>query len=199
MKKAAWLFGCCLAAPLSAQSFELGLFAGRQSYRSFTATPAPGTTFTGDLDAKTVVGARFGYALVDLGPALFQLTAGYQPEASTAATVAVTGIGSGQTDIKESHWSLGAMFHFKALVAIGAGVEYRSESLKGLETSTTYGRPWVRFNVGYAFPAPLLKPFIGLEADFPLTSQSNDYSSAAEVLKSVAPRNQVGLYGGIRF
>ncbi|HEX9081778.1 MAG TPA: hypothetical protein VF768_05835, partial [Holophagaceae bacterium] len=85
MKKAAWCLGFLLAAPLAAQSFEVGVFAGRQAYKSFNVTPAPGTTFTGEVDSKTVLGARFGYSVVDFGPALFQVTAGYQPESSTTA------------------------------------------------------------------------------------------------------------------
>lgn len=199
MKKAAWCLGFLLAAPLAAQSFEVGVFAGRQAYKSFNVTPAPGTTFTGEVDSKTVLGARFGYSVVDFGPALFQVTAGYQPESSTTAKASMTGSGTSQADFKESHWSVGAMFNFKALVAIGAGVEYRSESLKSDTDSTTYGRPWARFNVGFAFPTPLVKPFIGLEADFPLTSKSNEYGSTADILKSMAPKSQIGVYGGIRF
>ena len=60
-------------APLSAQSWELGLFAGQQSYKSndaFGVSVQPKN--------KTVLGARAGYSVVDLGPALFQLTACFQ-------------------------------------------------------------------------------------------------------------------------
>lgn len=187
------------AVPLSAQSFEVGLFIGQQSYKSFSAA---GQTI--EPVKKTVTGVRLGYSIVDLGPALLQVTAGYQPESKT------TGELNGVTlpgDYSQKHWSVGAMFNFKAFVAIGAGVEYRSESLgfkdTGIDVSTTYGRPWARANVGFAFPTPIVKPFIGLEVAVPLASTS---PSAAEygvddsvTLKAHAPKMQIGLYGGIRF
>lgn len=202
MKKAAWCLGFLLAAPLAAQSFELGVFAGQQSYKSYSLVADPANSVSVSIDSKTVYGARFGYSVVDFGPALFQLTAGYQPE-STATGKSTIVLGGtpvySQGDYKEGHWSVGAMFNFKALVAIGAGVEFRSESLKTDTDSTTYNRPWARFNVGYAFPTPLVKPFIGVEADFPLTSKSNETGSTADMLKSLAPKAQIGVYGGIRF
>ncbi len=95
---------------------------------------------------------------------------------------------------------MGAMFNFKALVAVGAGVEYRSEKITGPTTSTTYGRPWARVNAGYAFPTPLVKPFIGIEVAAPLTKKDyNDSLSSEDTLKAFAPKLQVGVYGGIRF
>ncbi len=202
MKKAVWCLGFLLAAPLSAQSFELGVFAAQQSYKSYSLVADPANALSISADSKTVAGARFGYSVVDLGPALFQITAGYQPESSATlkSTLILSGVPyASQDDFKESHWSVGAMFNFKALVAIGAGVEFRSESLKTSGDSTTYNRPWARFNVGFAFPTPIVKPFIGVEADFPLTSKSNETGSTADVLKSLAPKSQIGIYGGIRF
>ena len=84
-------------------------------------------------------------------------------------------------------------------MASGSGTEYRSEPLKGLVMTTTFSHPWARFNVGYAFPAPLFRPFIGVEAVVPLAFQGADSGWTADVLKRVPPRSQIGLYGGIRF
>ncbi len=136
MKKAAWLLGCCLAVPLSAQGLEPGLSAGSPSGSFFPILALPSPPFVGSLGAPMIS---------------------------------------------------------------GAGPEYRSEPLKGLVMTTTYGPPWARFNVGYAFPAPLVRPFIGVEAVVPLAYRGGDYGWAADVLKRVAPRSQIGLYGGIRF
>ncbi|HJW72484.1 MAG TPA: hypothetical protein VJ486_06465 [Geothrix sp.] len=180
-----------VAAPLGAQSFEAGVFIGQQTYKEFNYLG-----FTAKPDSKTVASARLGYSIVDLGPALFQITAGFQPESKANITnnAGVTG------ELKQSHWSVGAMFNFKAVVAFGAGVEYRSEKLDdGAGTSTTYGRPWARVNAGLAFPTPLVKPFIGLEVAAPLSSKSNDVASPEDGLKSMAPKMQIGVYGGIRF
>jgi hypothetical protein len=97
------------------------------------------------------------------------------------------------------------MFNFKAVVAVGAGFEYRSESLAvsgsgSTNVSTTYGRPWARLNVGYAIPSPVVKPFIGVEVAAPLTSKSYDANGSPEdSLKMIAPKLQLGLYAGIRF
>ena len=186
------------ASPLWSQSFEAGLFLGQNSYRSNLLDDEP--------DAKTVVSARLGYAVLDSGPCLFQLTAGYQPEFDTP--VDLSGSGGPASRYGQRYWSLGVMLNIKTLVAFGVGLEYRSENLSlsgpGPDGSTTYGRPWVRADVGYAFPAPVLKPFIGLEVAAPLTSTTADFSSSPTLdldtnLKSHAPNFQVGLYGGIRF
>ncbi|HJW34038.1 MAG TPA: hypothetical protein VJ505_11780 [Holophagaceae bacterium] len=178
------------AAPLAAQNFEVGVFVGRQTYKDFNVLG-----ITAEPESKTVVGMRFGYSVVDIGPALFQLTGGYQPE-SKATIKNNLGLDG---ELKHSHYSLGAMFNFKAGVAIGAGVEYRFEKLDDGSTSTNYGRPWARANVGFAFPTPLVKPFLGLEVAAPLTSKSNETGSAEDALKSIAPKMQVGIYAGLRF
>ena len=190
MKKV--LLPLILVAPLAAQTFEVGLNVSRQQYPSITTGGA-----RVEPQDKTVVAGRIGYALVDLGPALFQVTAVYQPKVDTDFKVN----GTTTTDqLGHEYWGVGAMFNFKALVAVGAGVEYRSEKLTSPGLSTTYGRPWARVNVGYAIPTPLLKPFIGLEVAAPLTTKTyNDALSPEDTLKAFAPKLQVGVYGGIRF
>jgi len=200
MKKATIALALLLGAPLAAQSFEVGLFVGQQQYPSPHMEVSPGLTGQLNLDNKTVYGARFGYSIVDIGPALFQVTAGYQPESKTALKPTLGGVPSGTpAELKQSHWSVGAMFNFKAVVAVGAGLEYRAEKLDVEGESTTYNRPWIRANIGYAIPSPLVKPFFGLEVAFPLTSTSNKFDSIENTLKSMAPKNQIGIYAGIRF
>lgn len=182
-----------LSLPLAAQSFEVGLNISRQQYPTITELG----TFRVEPQDKTVIAARFGYALVDLGPALFQATAAYQPKVDT--DVKVNGATS-PTQFGQEYWGLGAMFNFKALVAVGAGVEYRSEKLSAPGVSTTYGRPWARVNAGYAFPTPLVKPFIGLEVAAPLTKKDySDSLGSEDTMKALAPKLQIGIYGGIRF
>jgi hypothetical protein len=207
MKKTTIALAMLLGAPLAAQTFELGLFVGQQQYPSIHTDVAPGTTLRMETDNKTVYAVRFGYSVVDLGPAQFQLTAGYQPEAK--ATVKASLPGTPAVDVgefKENHWSAGAMFNFKAFVAIGAGLEFRSErlsaSFSGSSDSTTYNRVWARVNAGFAIPSPVVKPFVGLEVAFPLTTKSSGVdinASTADALKAMAPKSQFGLYAGIRF
>ncbi len=181
-----------LAAPLAAQRFEAGLNVSRQQYPTITELGA-----RVEPQDKTVVTARLGYALVDWGPVLFQATAAYQPKAET--DVRINGATSASR-FGQEYWGVGAMFNFKALLAVGAGVEYRSEKLTLHGSGPSYGRPWARVNVGYAFPTPLVKPFIGLEAAAPLTKEDyNDSLGTDDTLKSLAPKVQIGIYGGIRF
>lgn len=184
-----------VATPLAAQDWEIGVFAGQQSYKSidvFGISAQPKST--------TVLGARLGYSVVDLGPALFQLTAGFQPK--TESTIEVNGTGFSDK-FQHQHMSVGAIFNFKAVVAFGVGLDYRLEKLNvtgsGL-SDTSYNRPWLRANAGYAFPSPVVKPFIGLEVALPLVSKSFDVAATDEEnMKAFAPKLQIGIYAGIRF
>jgi len=57
-------------------------------------------------------------------------------------------------------------------------------------------------NAGFAIPSPVVKPFVGLEVAFPLTTKSSGVDSSAstaDALKAMAPKSQFGLYAGIRF
>lgn len=194
------MMACVLvAAPLAAQDFEAGVFLGQQSLDS--AKVVAGKV---EPQAKFVAGARVGYSLLDLGPALLQVTAGYQPKVKFETEL--NGVKVAAREYEHQHYSVGAMFNFKAFVAVGAGVEYRFEKLEasgagapsGLDT--TYNRPWARANIGVAFPTPLVKPFVGLEVAMPLVTKSQDGSLKSEdILKAQAPKFQVGLYAGIRF
>lgn len=182
---------CLMAAPLAAQSFELGVFVGKQAYKANDVV-----AFRSEPNDKAVAAARFGYGLVDVGPFLFQATLGYQPESNTE--VKANGVVAGE--LKHSHTSLGAMFTLKAGVSFGAGMEVRREKLDAITMATTYTRPWVRANVGFAFPTPVVKPFLGLEVAVPMASKTWEATASSEdKLRAFAPKLQVGLYGGIRF
>lgn len=204
MKTAFALFVFLLGVPLGAQTFEVGLFAGQQKYPTADFPgrgPAPGSRET--LDNKTVYAARLGYSVADLGPVSFQLTAGLQPESTSAVHSTAT---TSTWDFKEHHWSAGAMVNLKALVALGAGFEFRSERLSGNEigrsSSTTYNRVWARLNAGYAIPSLVVKPFFGVEVAFPLKTMSGplgSYTTPTDELKMLAPKHQLGVYAGIRF
>jgi hypothetical protein len=195
---------CMGVLPLAAQTYEVGLFLGQQRYKSADISDNQGYAFHGDVDDKTVYGVRVGYSLVDLGPALLQVTAAYQPESTSTMNVKSEdmkeGPESAAVDYKHSSYAVGAMFNFKALVAVGVGLDYRFEKLDNGFKSTTYSRPWMRANAGMAFPTPVIKPFVGLEVAVPLMSKSLDGNSdLGDLLKCIAPKLQVGVYGGVRF
>jgi hypothetical protein len=192
-------FGLLALAPLGAQSFEVGVFVGRQSYNTFRRDAAPGMTLETDTGDKTVAALRLGFVLASRGPTDFQFTLGFQPEATASFTVVLAGTELGTGDFKQSHWAAGFAVNVKATATFGAGLEYRSEKLSDGSTDATYGRPWLRASVGYQFPAPAVKPFLALEFGLPLATTNNDVASPEAVLKSLAPRWQFGLVGGIRF
>ncbi|WLT32743.1 hypothetical protein [Geothrix sp. PMB-07] len=178
-----------LVAPLAAQNFEVGVNISQQNYTSSTAPGFAGHSdpVAFDFDSKTVVAARVGYSWFDMGPALFQVTAAYQPKTDT--DLKPNGV-TVPTKLGSEYWAIGAMFNFKALVAVGAGVDYRFEKTTKANIFTTtnsYSRPWARVNAGYAFPTPLIKPFIGLEVAAPFTKEND------------GPKLQVGIYAGVRF
>lgn len=199
----------CLALlpllPLSAQDFEAGLFLGRQQYRETSATSNYGDQIRlapGGWSSATAL--RLGWSCLDLGPARVKATAGYQFSASTP--VRATGLIQGQGPLASNDtlaakaFSLGAMFDFDLLLDAGAGLEYRFEHYDYQGNGTTAARPWARFYLGTTLPLPRQKPFIGLEADLALVRTSLDFPPAQDDLaKAVAPRLQVGVYGGVRF
>ncbi|HLO68779.1 MAG TPA: hypothetical protein VK188_17270 [Holophaga sp.] len=205
MKKTVALLPLLAVLPLSANTWEAGLFIGQQSYKSHTVS-----TLSVEADSKVAYGFRLGRSIVDLGPALITITAGFQPETKTtlkysgaiapAYQVGNVTASAPSVDYKTQHFSVGAMANFKAFVAVGAGIEYRFEKLEIEGTSTNYARPWVRVNAGIAIPSPVVKPFIGVEAAIPVTSKSLELSSSDEdFLKAMAPKFQIGVYAGIRF
>lgn len=205
MKKSILFLLIAGGLPLLAQSYEVGLFLGQQQYPSPHADVMPGTTLQMEAASKTVWGLRFGYAVTDMGPALLQFTAGFQPEAKSDVKGSLGGSPAVVVgDFKQQHWSAGAMATFKTVVAVGVGVEFRSEKLSGnlggSSDSTTYNRAWVRANAGYAVPSPVLKPFFGVEVAFPLTTTSlSADASNAETLKALSAKSQFGIYAGLRF
>lgn len=210
MKKTFALLPLLAVLPLSANTWEAGLFIGQQSFKSDSATLS-GVTFSGESDSKVAYGFRLGRSIVDLGPALITITAGFQPETKTTFKANVTGAppayqvgtaaaSAASPDFKTQHFSVGAMANFKAFVAVGAGIEYRFEKLELEGTSTNFARPWVRVNAGIAIPSPVVKPFIGVEAAIPVTSKTLDMNASSEdQLKAFAPKFQIGIYAGIRF
>jgi hypothetical protein len=191
-----------LGTPLAAQSFEAGLFVGQQTYESLGFV-AHGPGFGGVVtpENKTVYGVRFGYSVATFGPASFQLTAGFQPESKTT----VSSVPNSTWDFSESHWSVGAMFHVKALLDWGAGIEERLEKLSGNQSgrseSATSSRAWVRLNACHTISSPVVKPFIGVEWAFSVAGDSNNdpVTSGPDYLKGLAPKRQLSLYAGVRF
>lgn len=203
LKRCVLLVALLVMVPLSAQSWEVGLFSVQQSYNSISYTPV-GHSVHGSASRKSAEGGRLGCSVLDLGPALLQVTAAVQPSITTPARLTSTGsttpgpgnsTDSGPLDYRTSFTSAGVMLQFKAPVIVGAGLEMRFEKLGLPATESSLARPWLRANLGMASSTPRLKLFIALEVAAAITSK-DDFSEPA---KSLAPKTQVGVYAGIRF
>lgn len=197
MKIAALALG--MAASLSAQSWEAGLFLGRQSHPSFGVA---GTTPADvKVEAATVMAFRLGYALVERGAFRFQFAAVHQPKHTSDILVG----GSATDGARLSHASsgLGVECRWKTFASLGLGLELRKEILESTgAASTTWHRPWVRASMGWDLARTRVTPFVGLEVAMPLAEKSVGPlgpDSDTEAHKSLAPRLQAGVYGGIRF
>jgi hypothetical protein len=203
MKKCLYLLPLLAMLPLSAQDWEVGVFGGQQTYKN-AGSAVDNVIVPGTPDNKTVYGVRAGYSVVDLGPVLFQVTAGFQPQSSTNVVSVLNNSGfesiASVKTYKTQSSSVGAMFNLQGFWSVGAGLEYRFEKYQYSEQSLSASRPWARVNMGIAIPAPVLKPFVGLEAAFPLTSTKlGEGGNLDAITKSMAPKGQVGVYAGIRF
>ena len=213
MKKTFALLALASALPLAAQSFEAGVL--------YTWSPGKAQDFSGggnafEIKADTwkAAGLRFGYNFVSVGPMEFQGNATVQFNNKQNLNLSVNGTNANAGWTEEyKYWAVGAAVNWNFLVRLGVGLEYRSEKLNftdGLAPmyngSATYNRPWIRGTVGFTIPAPVVKPFIGAEVAFPLTTTSVTYADIGglnpdidKLNRSVAPKAQYGIYAGIRF
>ncbi|MBS1783876.1 MAG: hypothetical protein JST24_00450 [Acidobacteria bacterium] len=218
MKKSLALLALASALPLAAQSFEVsalytwnkpkaGTFSGGGSNYDFTP------------DTWKAAGLRFGYTFAKVGITEFQGTATYQFKNTQDYTWKFDGVtqpfppGISVTESYQ-YWGIGAAASWEFPVRVTAGLDYRSEKL-GFEsdgvfgapnTSTTYGRLWLRGNIGYDFKnSSPVTPFVAAEFAFPLTSSSPDYNQLAfdnnweSLNKGVAPKSSYGINVGVRF
>jgi len=214
MKKTLALLALASALPLAAQSFEVGALYTWNPGHEASLSPAPGTSVSYKADTWKAAGLRFGYNFVSIGPMEFQGNATMQFNNTQDITAKLNGVAMPTPGFTEEYkyWAVGAAVNWNFLVRLGVGLEYRSESLKlndpfdGMNPSTTYGRGWIRGTAGFTIPVPVVKPFIGIEAAYPLSKKDLSLSDLSgptpnfdNFNKSLAPKAQYGLYVGVRF
>ena len=152
-------------------------------------------------------GVRGGYTIANFWVADFSLAATYHP-AVKDDFVQYLPPNSPQNfgKYKVEYLALGAQLDWKFLVNIHAGVDIRREKATaeltgGWSQGTTFTRPWASVGVGFSFPAPVVQPFVRLEAAYAL--RQNDLPSSGsnfeDILRAMAPKYQIGLYAGVRF
>ena len=218
MKKTLALLALASALPLAAQSFEVSAL---YTWNKPKAGTFSGSGFNYDFTPDTwkAAGLRFGYTFAKVGITEFQGTATYQFKNTQDYTWKMDGTtipfppGISVTESYQ-YWGIGAAASWNLPVRLTAGLDYRSEKL-GLEgngmygspnSSTTYGRLWLRGNVGYDFRnSSSVTPFVAAEFAFPLSSTSPDFNQLStsdnwdSLSKGVAPKSSYGINFGVRF
>ncbi len=182
---------------LPASAGEVGVLLDKQVGKAQAASFGTGQKY--DAVSPTGFAIRGGFDVVDLKVAALQLNATWHNKTTGDLTYGGTKYG----ELENQYWAVGAMVNWKLLVNVGAGVEYRSESLTfrptaGASTDSTLGRPWARVNVGFSIPTPLVSPFFTLEVAAPLTKKDTT-ATYKDLSEALAPQVQIGIYGGIRF
>ncbi|HEX4846142.1 MAG TPA: hypothetical protein VFV26_07965 [Geothrix sp.] len=184
-------------ATIPASAGEVGLLVDKQFGKAQTAAFGLGQKY--DAVSPTGFGIRGGFDVLDLKVAALQMNATWHNKTKGDLTYGGTKYG----ELENQYWAVGAMVNWKLLVNVGAGVEYRSESLtwrptSGSTTEGTLGRPWARVNVGFSIPTPIVSPFFTVEVAAPL-SKKDTTATYKDLTEAMAPQVQVGIYGGIRF
>ena len=177
---------------------EVGVLVDKQVGQSQAGYTASGDFASYDAFKPSGVGIRVGVDLLDLWAAKLGITATYRGKGEVNLVRDLAKIGK----LGEEYLAVGAQFDWTLLVNLHAGAEIRAEKLTE-ESSvssgyTYYTRPWVKVGAGFNLPLPVLKPFIRLEIAAPITYDKAT-NTVEDIRRSLAPRYQIVLYGGIRF
>jgi hypothetical protein len=114
------------------------------------------------------------------------------------------------------HVALGAQATWRRRVDLGLGLQVRFEKQalvpegEGDTWSARQTRPWLTASLGHTFAkAGSVRPFVALTAALPLTSTSKPTGAAQseaeatanqeKLVRSMAPKFEVGLHVGLRF
>ncbi|MFN8011662.1 MAG: hypothetical protein U0P81_09675 [Holophagaceae bacterium] len=173
-----------------------------QSYDPITFSPAANRGF----------GLAFAWKARALGSADLDLTAALRFKAKSDLDVA----GERAGKFASEHVALGAQVVWHPGVDLGLGLQVRFEkqALVPLEEGDTWSarqtRPWLTASLGHAFAGSgSVKPFVALVAALPLTSTGKPTGAAASdaeaqanqerLVKSLAPKFEIGLQVGLKF
>ncbi len=187
---------------------EVSLFYSSASGRSgnFNQTGSPAQSL--ETDKFSGLGLRFGTTLAKLGPADLSMDASWRMSSKSDLKLNGTKIGQ----YEWSYLGVGAMATWHVPLDLGVGLDLRSVQSTLIQQSpgseqrigVNHFSPWLRAQVGYTFPAPVVKPFVRFEVAMDLASQGDyTYSSGntdANKAYSVAmPKTELSLQAGFRF
>lgn len=208
--------GALGTSPIIAAGLSLELHVDRQVYQQLSfqqsnpslVNPVPYVN-ENRLDSRTTYGIRAGLELYQLQAWTFELTAGYEPKVATIITTNVyfqgnPYVGPFSANYDYHHASAGLYTECKAVVTCGLGIEYRFESASSGVTSTQFGRPWLRANLGVPLKLFPVDTHIGIEGNLALTTRRfdplrNPNAVFTDQLQAMAPKSQIGLFANFRF
>ncbi|MBL0314111.1 MAG: hypothetical protein IPP78_15725 [Holophagaceae bacterium] len=158
-------------------------------------------------------GLRYGYDMVGFGPSKLQLQLTYHAKSSTdikRSTGSNYYFVESSATLKNEGFSAGVQAQWRYILQLGIGAELRYEKLEMGYMNTSQIRPWITTRVGFSVPSPGVHPVFGFEFAIPITKQKDPaimtdpvsygiYSEPEGVLKSLSPRYEISLYGGVRF
>ncbi|WP_085315882.1 hypothetical protein [Derxia lacustris] len=185
------------ATALPAGAHEIGVLFDQQGGRSQDSS-----TTSVDMVKPRGKAIRGAYTLLDLAVTEVAITGTWHDKADDDIVSAPP---SGYTRGSFSYVALGAQVDWKLLLNVNAGLEMRREKVTldrsgGGSEDQSFTRPWARLGLGWSLPLPVVSPFVRLEAGYALTHDSLPANaSASDFAKAIAPRYQVGVYGGVRF
>jgi len=186
------------AIALPAQAHEFGVLFDQQ----IGTSQNNGGTDVG-MTKPRGVGIRGAYTLLDLAAAEIALTGTWHSEAKDDIDRKP---GGGYDRGAFEYAAIGAQADWKFLLNLNAGLELRREKVTleqrngGASEDHSFTRPWARAGIGWSLPFPVISPFLRVEAAYALTHDNLPANASnSDFAKAIAPRYQVGLYGGIRF
>ena len=193
------------AIVLSAQTWEVGLFANRIDYSdpSMFIAISTGGERTGGVARKTATGIRAAYAPWVNESVSLEATLGYQPPVKSPAyvhssfmTLDFRTIEWSTQGLLETSWvGAGLMLMSRTSPSLGLGFELRREQLALSGTQGTLTSPWFRFRAVFEIPAPKLHPFLGIDMNY----CPNSRGSSDDQVLALAPKRELGICCGIRF
>lgn len=187
---------------------EVGILFNKQVGRTLNLTGSSGIPTEQRSTSTKGFAIRGAYTLTDLWAAKLAVTATYHPESKDdyihdyLESRASHKFGTYGTQYS----ALGAQLDWNLIADLHAGLDIRRERLTSdlggspSQGTTIITRPWVSAGMGYTFSAPILSPFVRLEIAYALKEDNLGSSwSSDDLRRAMAPRYEVGIYGGVRF
>jgi len=162
------------------------------------------------------LGIRGAYTVLDLRVTELGIAATYHPKAKGDLD-ADYGNGANKIGrIGNEYLAIGVQLDVKTPVSLHLGLDLRRETLSNENFGaydaagvyhlvipagdTTLIRPWFKAGIGFSIPLPVMSPFLRLEFAYtPKNYSADSTNNSDDFRRAIAPKQQIALYGGVRF